>query len=323
MNTDMLHVPHGLDAAHADFSRAMAFIEGAYVPLAEARISVRDFGFTHADSTYDVLHTWRGGFFRLDDHMDRFEASMRGMRLDPGLSRAEMVGVLEELVRRTGLADTLVSFYCTRGAPPLGSRDAALARNTFFATVQPLVLRGTPEQMARGLSLLIHPSIRRFPADSLDPRLKNLHWGDFTRAHFDAADQGFDTVVLADHAGHVTEGPGFNIVAVIDGALLAPDWNVLEGVSCRTMIELAAIAGIPARYGKLTPEALRDADEAFITSTSCGLFPVTRIDARVLGNGAPGPLTTRLLNLYYGKKAEGWHITPIPGLGGVVSAPVH
>lgn len=314
MDMETLLVPGGLDAAHADFSRAQAFIDGEYVALAEARISVRDLGFTRADATYDVLHTWRGGFFRLDDHLDRFAASLRGMRLDPGLSRAEIVGVLEELVRRSGLAETLVSFYCTRGAPPLGSRDPKLARNGFFATVQPLVLRGTPEEMARGWSMLIHPSIRRFPADSLDPRLKNLHWGDFNLALFDARDAGFDTVALTDHAGQVTEGPGFNVIAVIDGELVAPDWNVLEGVSCRTMMELAGIAGLKARYGKLSPDALRGADEAFITSTSCGLFPVTRIDTRILGNGAPGPVSTRLLNLYYAQKNAGWHITPIPGV---------
>jgi branched-chain amino acid aminotransferase len=311
MNTETLHVPEGLDVAHADFSRAVAWVDGVIGPLHDAKISVRDFGLTHADVTYDVLHTWKGGFFRLDDHMDRFARSLAGMRLDPGLSRDQIVAILADLVRRSGLAETLVSFYCTRGAPPLGSRDPALAKSSFFATVQPLVLRGTPEQMRQGLSVQISETTRRIPADSVDPRLKNVHWGDFNRALFDARDAGFQQVLLTDHAGYVTEGPGFNVIALIDGKLVAPDFNVLEGVSCRTMIELAGEIGVPAGYGKLTPEALRDADEAFITSTSCGLFPITRIDTRVLGNGAPGPITTRLLNTYYRKKNAGWHLTPV------------
>lgn len=314
MNAETLHVPDGLDATHADFSRAVAWVDGVIGPLSEAKISVRDFGLTHADVTYDVLHTWKGAFFRLDDHMDRFAASLAGMRLDPGLSRGEIVAILADLVRRSELSDTLVSFYCTRGAPPLGSRDPALAKSTFFATVQPLVLRGTPDEMRRGMSVQISETVHRIPADSVDPRLKNVHWGDFNRALFDARDAGFHTVLLTGHDGHVTEGPGFNVMALIDGALVAPDFNVLEGVSCRTMLELANEIGVPARYGKLTPQALRDADEAFITSTSCGLFPVTRIDERILGNGAPGPVTTRLLNTYYRKKNEGWKLTPVASI---------
>jgi branched-chain amino acid aminotransferase len=314
VNAEILNVPEGLDAAHADFSRAVAWVDGVIGPLEDAKISVRDFGLTHADVTYDVLHTWKGGFFRLDDHMDRFAASLAGMRLDPGMTRARIVAILADLVRRTGLEDTLVSFYCTRGAPPLGSRDPLLAKSTFFATVQPLVLRGTPEEMRRGLSVQINETTHRIPADSVDPRLKNVHWGDFNRALFGARDAGFQTVLLTDHAGHVAEGPGFNVMALIDGRLVAPDANVLEGVSCRTMLELAAEIGVPAGFGKFTPDDLRNADEAFITSTSCGLFPITRIDNRVLGNGAPGPVTTRLLNTYYRKKNEGWKLTPVESL---------
>jgi branched-chain amino acid aminotransferase len=309
-----LEVPEGLDAEHADFSRALAWVDGVIGPLADAKISIRDYGLTHADVTYDVLHTWKGGFFRLDDHMDRFSASLKGMRLDPGMSRGEIVSLLADLVQRTGLENALVSFYCTRGAPPLGSRDPALAKSTFFATVQPLVLRGTPAQMRRGLSVRIDEETRRIPTNSVDPRLKNVHWGDFNRALFDARDAGFETVLLTDHDGNVAEGPGFNVMALIDGALVTPDSNVLEGVSCKTMLEIAAEIGIPARYGKLTPQALRDADEAFITSTSCGLFPITRIDERILGNGAPGPVTTSLLNTYYRKKNEGWKLTLVDSL---------
>lgn len=306
----MLNVPVHLGLECADFSRALAYIDGEYVPLQEAKLPVRDFGLTHADVTYDVLHIWKGSFFRLNDHLDRFERSLAGMRLDPGLSRSGIQAVLSGLVHRSGLRDALLYFACTRGQPPLGSRDPAQGVNTFFAHVQPLVLRGSPQEMQRGLSMQISPTVHRIPSDSVDPTLKNTHWGDFTRALFLAKDAGFDTVVLTAHDGLVAEGPGFNIFALTGGALVSPDRNVLEGVSRRTMLELAAMLGVPARLGPLTPDALRDADEAFITSTSCGLFPVTRVDGRVLSNGAPGPVTTRLLNLYYAKKDEGWLMIP-------------
>jgi branched-chain amino acid aminotransferase len=236
------------------------------------------------------------------------------MRLNPRLTRGEIQGILSELVRRSGLSDTLLYFACTRGAPPIGSRDEGRCLNKFFAHLQPLVLRGTPDQMRRGLNVTISETIRRIPSDSVESKFKNVHWGDFTRAAFSARDEGYDTVFLTDHSGHVAEGPGFNVVAVIDGGLLAPDANVLEGISCKTMLELAHVLGIPARYGKLSPAMVRNAEEVFITSTSCGLFPVTHIDGRAIGTGAPGPIATRLLNLYYRKKDEGWMMTRIDGV---------
>ncbi len=308
---ESLHVPDYLGVENADYSRAVAYVDGEFVPYLDAKISIRDFGLTRADVTYDVVHTWKGAFFRLEDHLDRFENSLQGMRLDPGLNRAKLRAVLSECVRRTRLKDTLVYFACTRGAPPLGSRDSGRCANKFFAHVQPLVLRGTPEEMRRGLNLKISETVRRIPSNSVDSTCKNVHWGDFTRAQFSAKDEGYDTVVLTDQAGDVTEGPGFNVVAVVENDLITPDANVLEGISCRTMMELSRSIGIRARYGKLSPQILRSADEAFITSTSCGLFPVTQVDGRAIGNGSPGAITTRLLNLYYKKKDEGWLMTPV------------
>ncbi len=307
----MLQVPGHLSAADADFTRALAYIDGGIVPLSEARISIRDMGVMYADMTYDVAHTWKRGFFRLDDHLDRFQASMRGLRLDPGLSRDQIRRILMDLVLRTGLDDTLVYFACSRGVAPAGVRDPAQARNAFFACATPLILRGQPAEMQRGLSVKIVREVRRIPASSVNPHWKNPHWGDLTRGLFLARDDGFDTALLLDTEGNVAEGPGFNVAAVIGGELIAPGQGVLEGVSLKTMFEIAGQLGVTARLGTLSPEALLEADEVFITSTSCGLFPVTQIDGRILGNGAPGPLTARLLNTSYRLKNEGWHITPV------------
>lgn len=312
--TEALQVPTHLTVANADFSKALGFVDGAVVPLAEAKISVRDLGLMYANMTYDVVHTWKGGFFRLEDHLDRFFASMAGLRLDAGMPRDRMRSVLAELVRRSGLADTLVYFACTRGMAVPGSRDPTLSRNSFFATVTPMVLRGQPDEMARGKDAMLVRDVHRIPSSAVNPLWKNSHWGDFIRATFAAKDAGHDTPILLATDGAVAEAPGFNVVAVIDGALVSPDAGVLAGISCRTMFEIAAELGIPARYGRLTPEALMGAGEAFLTATSCGLFPVTRIDGKPIGAGVPGPVTTRLLNTYYRKKNEGWHVTPVESI---------
>jgi branched-chain amino acid aminotransferase len=306
-----LHVPTHLTAEKADFSRALAVMDGRVAPLDEARIPVRDLGLMYADMTYDVVHSWRGGFFRLDDHLDRFMASCAGLRLDPGMTREQLRRHLADLLRRSGLADTLVYFACTRGTAVPGTRDPAKhTSHRFLATVTPLILRGQPEEMRRGLHAAIIRGIPRIAAASVNPEWKNTHWGDFHRAGFAAKEEGADVAVLLGPDGAVAEAPGFNIVALVEGALVSPEANVLPGISCRTMFEIAADLGIPARYGRLMPEELARAEEMFLTATSCGLFPVTRLNGAAVGEGVPGPVTTRLLNTYYDRKNAGWHITP-------------
>jgi branched-chain amino acid aminotransferase len=311
---EALQVPTHLTVENADFSRALGWIEGAVVPLAEARIPVRDLGLMYADMTYDVVHVWRGGFFRLEDHLDRFFASMAGLRLDHGMTREAMRSLLADLVRRSGLADALVYFACTRGMAVPGTRDPMASENRFFATVTPLVLRGQPAEMRRGQHAMLVREVTRIPASAVNPVWKNSHWGDFLRAAFLAKDAGHDVPILCATDGAVAEAPGFNVVAVIGGALLSPEAGVLEGISCRSMFEIASELGIPARFGRLMPEALAGAEEAFLTATSCGLYPVTRLDGAPVGAGVPGPVTTRLLNTYYARKNAGWHITPVDGI---------
>jgi branched-chain amino acid aminotransferase len=308
--------PRAESAAYAgprpeDFDRALAWCDGQWVPLAEARVPIRDFGFTRADQTYEVVHVWQGGFFRLEDHLDRFAESCAGFRLVPPVDRAGLAALLHALVRRTGLRFATVWWACTRGVAARGSRDPRTARNTLYATATPLVPRADAATMARGIAVGIHPSIRRIPPDSIDPRHKNTHWADFTRAEFDVREAGFDLPVLLDRDGLVTEGIGCNVVAIVNGELVTPAEGCLVGVSAMAMIEIARELGIPARYGLLGADDLRGADEAFVTSTTAGLIPVTRVDARTLGDGAPGPITRRLLAEYRRRKDAGWHITPI------------
>lgn len=307
-----LHVPTHLTPENADFSKAIGYVDGIVSPLDDARLPLRDLGLMYADMTYDVVHVWRGGFFRLDDHLDRFTASCAGLRLDPGMDRAALRELLAQLVARSTLHDALVYFACTRGTAVPGTRDPARhTKHRLFATVTPLILRGQPAEMARGLHAAIVRGIPRIAADSVNPHWKNTHWGDFHRATFSAKEAGADIPILLGPDGAVAEAPGFNVVALLDGALISPDANVLPGISCRTMFELAADLGIPARLGRVMPEELARATELFLTATSCGLFPVTRLDGAPVGQGVPGPVTTRLLNTYYARKNAGWHITPV------------
>ena len=279
-----------------------AYVDERYVAPEDAKISIFDWGFLHGDATYDVAHVWQGRFFRLDDHLDRFFASMDRLRLNPGRTRDEVRAVMHECVRRSGLRDAYVEVLCTRGLPAPGSRDPRSCTNRFMAFAIPFVWIADPAKQARGIDLIVS-DVQRIAAASVDPRVKNYHWLDMVSALFQAYERGGETVVLVDAAGHVTEGPGFNVFALVDGVLVTPAQGVLEGISRRTVIELARAAGITVQEGTLSVAALRHADEVFLSSTGGGVIGIGRVDGvPVAGRAAGvfGPVTLQLQAAYWG-----------------------
>ena len=261
----------------ASFDGGCAFAEGAFVPLADAKISLFDWGFTRSDVTYDVASAWQGAFFRLDAHIDRFFASMQALRMTIPYTQAEVREILHGCVRAAGLQDAYVAMVCTRGVPPKGVRDPRLAQNRFYASAVPYVWIANPEKQREGLDLFISQRVRIAP-ESVDPTVKNYHWLDLVQSLFDAYDGGHDTSCVVDTAGNIAEGPGFNLFMVKNGAVTTPGRGVLHGISRQTVLELCTRLGIAAQVAPITQDALRGADEVFITSTAGGVMPVSKID---------------------------------------------
>ncbi|MBT6203575.1 MAG: hypothetical protein HOI34_07725, partial [Rhodospirillaceae bacterium] len=100
-----------------DWTKGAAWCDGDFVPAKEAKLSVFDWGFTRSDVTYDVVHVWKGSFFRLDDHLDRFLNSVEGLRMELPVDRDGLAGILNGCVARSGLQDSYVAMVCTRGIP--------------------------------------------------------------------------------------------------------------------------------------------------------------------------------------------------------------
>jgi branched-chain amino acid aminotransferase len=288
----------------------VAYVDGRYLPMAEATIPVLDWGFLRSDATYDVVHVWQGRFFRLDDHLDRFQRSVDRLRLALPFDRDRLVEVLCECVRRAGLADAYVEMICTRGVSPSFSRDPREAVNRFIAFAIPFGWILRPEDRERGLDIAIS-RVRRIPPDSVDPTVKNYHWLDLIAGLFDAYDRGAENVVLTDGEDNVVEGPGFNVFAVDAGRVTTPDRGVLEGITRLSTIQLCAEIGVPVTTAPLPAAALRDADETFVTSTAGGIMPVTRIDGAAVADGRPGPITRRLIDLYWQKHSDPAWSTPV------------
>jgi branched-chain amino acid aminotransferase len=292
------------DQEAPDFSKGCAYVRGQFVPIAQASIPITDLGFLHSDATYDVVTVWDGAFFRLDAHLERFTRSCQRWRLEPGVDDAQITAILSECVRRSGLRSSYVEMLCTRGQTPWGSRDPRQAVNQFYAFAVPFVWIANEQQRARGLHLRIS-DVQRIPAASVDPTTKNYHWNDLTMGLLEALDGGADSVVLVDDKGHVVEGPGFNVFCVHEGQLITPDHGMLEGVTRRTVIEIAHSLGLQVQIRPVSALEFRAADEAFISSSGGGVLPVTQVDGKRVADGAIGPLTRKLSETYWA-----WHLDP-------------
>ena len=297
--------------AVSEFAAGCAFVDGQFVPLAQAGVPVMDYGFLRSDATYDVVHVWDGAFFRLDDHLDRFTRNVAALRMQSPHSRAEMRDILIACVAKSGLRDSYVEMIMTRGVLPLGTRDPRRATNRFTAFAAPFVSYASAEQKSRGFHVVIARTVQRIAPEAVDPTVKNYHWADLTKGLFEAWDRGADTVILTDGAGAVIEGPGFNVFCIENGTVATPDRGGLDGITRRTALEIAAELGIPAREERVRVERFLNADEAFLTSTAGGILPITRVDERILSNGAPGPLTTRMADRYMVWHRDGRHATRV------------
>ncbi|ABD54039.1 branched-chain amino acid--2-keto-4-methylthiobutyrate aminotransferase [Jannaschia sp. CCS1] len=295
-----------------DLSNGAAWMGSRIIPIAEAAIPVTDWGLTHSDIAYDVVPVWRGGFFRLDDYVARFMASVGALRMDIGRDGDGVKTALTRMVAASGLRDSYVAMVAARGRNPVpGSRDPRDCANHFYAWCVPYVHIVKPEIAERGTSVWIAKRTRRIPADSVDPTVKNYHWGDFTGGLFEAKDKGFETVLLLDHAGHVTEGPGFNAFALFGDRIVTSDHGVLHGITRRTVLEMAAEAGLTVETRPLPLDEFLEADEVFLSSSGGGVIPVARVDNRVFSNDAAGPVALDLRRRYFDWITRAEHRTDI------------
>ncbi|MGB0491607.1 MAG: aminotransferase class IV [Paracoccaceae bacterium] len=283
-----------------DLSLGAAWMNGHVLPISQATIPVNDWGLVHSDITYDVVPVINGAFFRFEEYLSRFFSSMESLYLDPGMNKSEVQKALHQMVSQSGLRDSYVAMVCSRGRPKIpGSRDPRDCENHFFAWCVPYVHVIKPEIIDQGATAWISQNVYRIPEESVNPRVKNYHWGDFTQGIFEAKDNKYETVILLDFDGNVTEGPGFNVFAIKDGVLITPDRGVLAGVSRKTVLEIADYLGIGTSIRPLSVDELLAADEVFLSSSGGGVIPIVRVNETIYGNGVKGPISVRLNETYW------------------------
>ena len=283
-----------------DLSLGAAWMNGTVIPISQAKIPVNDWGLVHSDITYDVVPVIDGAFFRFDKYLARFLCSMENLHLDPGMNKRDIQAALHQMVSKSSLRDSYVAMVCSRGKPKIaGSRDPRDCENHFFAWCVPYVHIIKPEIVEQGATAWIAQNAYRIPENSVNPLVKNYHWGDFTQGIFEAKDKDYETVILLDYDGNVTEGPGFNVFAVKDKVLITPDRGVLAGVSRKTVLEMADYLGINTSVRSLSVEELLEADEVFLSSSGGGVIPIIRVNETIFGNGASGPISVQLNETYW------------------------
>jgi len=268
---------------------SICYLNGEFLPLAEAKVSVLDRGFIFGDGIYEVVPVYYGKPFRFDQHLARFARSAREIGLADPLTPAQWRQLVRELVARNAGEHQCVYWQATRGA---ARRDFAFPKDaapTVFAMASPLA-RPTPEQRTRGLAAVTRRDERWLRCD-----IKSVSLLGAVLARQYAVEQGADEVVqLRD--GFLTEGSASNIWVVRGGTLIgAPrDHLILEGIRYRLIEELCRSAGVPFEVARLSKEEVAAADELMLSAATREILPITRLDGRPVGSGAPGPVYARL-----------------------------
>lgn len=279
------------------FAEGIAWIEGQYAPLKDARIPILDQGFLRSDLTYDVPGVWDGRFFRLDEHLDRLEGACEKLRLRIPMPRDELRSTLLEMVAKSGIRDAYVELIVTRGLKFV--REYQSYENNLYLMVMPYVWAMPPAVQRTGGAAVVTRTVRRTPPGAMDPTIKNLQWGDFVRGWLEAGDRGAVYALLPDGDGNITEGGGYNIFAVRDGVLKTPAHGVLLGITRKTVLEIAAGKGLRTVVDYVPVEDLYHADELFIATTAGGIMPLTTLDGAPVGDGRIGDTTRAIWEAYW------------------------
>jgi D-alanine transaminase len=266
------------------------YLNGEYLPLEKATVSVEDRGFLFADGIYEVVRFYGGRSFQLEAHLRRLQHSAEGAHLPLPQVVSDLPSIIERVLAENDLHDAELYIECTRGAAhPRSHPFPADPHPTLL--VMPVPIRALAgHALTRGLSAVTAPDMRWRRCD-----IKSIMLLPNVIAKQQGREQGaFEAILVRD--GIITEGASTNVFAVIEGSLFThpADQDILGGITRQVVLELAAEIGLGVREESFTLHQLYDAQEVFLTSTTVEVLPITQIDGRPVGSGRPGPVTMGL-----------------------------
>ncbi len=265
------------------------YLDGAYVPRSEARISPDDRGFVFADGVYEVVRSYGGRLFRLESHLDRLADGLGALRIE-GIRAAEVASIAAGVLTANGLEDedALVYVQITRGAAPRTHAfpDPAVAP-TVFVAASPFTPRF---DQTVGVAVITVPDVRWLRCD-----IKSVALLPNCLAAQEARDAGAAEAVLV-RDGVALEGTATSLLGVFDGVVTTAPQSplILPGISRDVVLELCEQHGVPVARRAIPHAELPDADELFLASTTLEVMPIVGVDGTPVGGGEPGPVTRRL-----------------------------
>ncbi len=268
-------------------------LNGAFMPLAEARVPVLDRGFIFGDGVYEVIPVYSRHPFRLVEHLRRLQNSLDGIRLANPHSDTEWSQLVHDMIERNDGDDQSIYFQITRGVAKRAHEFPTQVKPTVFMMSTPL-LTPPQEQLDHGIACVTGTDFRWLKCD-----VKSVALLGNCLLKQSAVDAGAAEIVLF-RDGHLTEAAACNVLVVQDGVLLAPpkDNLILPGITYDVVLELAAANQIPLEMRAASEQEVRAAQEIWITSSTKEVLAVTRLDGAAVGDGKPGPLFRRMHALY-------------------------
>ena len=278
-----------------------AYVNGRYQPHANAMVHVEDRGFQFADGVYEVVTVQDGHLVAEEGHLNRLGRSLGELRIDWPMSRASLELVMRTLIRRNGITDGIVYLQVTRGAAPRDFRYPSGVKPSLVMTTRHMDLNPTA-RLEHGVSVITIPDIRWKRRD-----IKSVALLPQAMGKQQAAEAGAFEAWQVDDDGTVTEGCSSNAwIVTSDGVLVTrqASTRILNGITRQSILRLAAEAGIGFEERPFTVDEAHAAKEAFLSSATTYVTPVTRIDGQPVGEGVPGPLAARLRQAYWDYAAD-------------------
>ena len=274
----------------------IAYVNGRYLPHADAQVHVEDRGYQFADGVYEVCEVHGGHIVDMTAHLDRLSRSLAELRMEWPMPRKALPFVVREVVRRNGVTEGMVYLQVTRG---VATRDHAFpksAKPALVITAKSVDRRAGQRKWERGADVVTIPDTRWA---RVDIKTVGLLPNVLARQH--AIENGAHEAWFTDSEGHVLEGASVNAWIVTRGTLLTRPANegILRGITRATVIKVAEQLGYAFEERPFTVEEAKGADEAFNTAATTVVMPVVRIDGTVVGNGTPGPMTRALREAFH------------------------
>lgn len=274
----------------------IAYVNGRYLPQSEASVNIEDRGYQFADGIYEVVHLYQGRFIDQDRHLDRLDRSLRELRLPEPMPRAALLHVLHEVVRRNRVQEGLLYMQVTRG---VARRDHAFPSRPIPPSLVVTIRRIPPYPLsvdAWTATAVTHPDQRWARCD-----IKTVALTPNVLARQAAREKGALEAILVDQEGMVTEGAATNFWIVDEQGRLCTrrlDQHILPGCTRDALLSLLQDEGIETAERQFSADELGQAREAFITSATSFVRPITQIDGRPVGDGQVGLVTRRLFEIF-------------------------